>query len=181
MVYIGYFNELNLQICGTLKNDAFVAKFVNTRLTKNFMAIFAPDQGCQVLPPCRNHCAFLNHGVQIFLWKLCKCPRASPVVLNRATSISVNRGSNFLPTSLYSREVRPSVLNLWTGNVYLSWWKESSRVWLLKIHPTTDLLSLVLSNEKRILFGFSGECFNIRYLAIPHNITTTTTSGLKIC
>ena len=28
----------------TRKNDAFVAKFVNTRLTKIFMAIFAPDE-----------------------------------------------------------------------------------------------------------------------------------------
>ena len=26
------------------KNDAFVAKIVNTRLTKIFMAIFAPDE-----------------------------------------------------------------------------------------------------------------------------------------
>ena len=28
----------------TSKNDAFVAKIVNTRLTKIFMAIFAPDE-----------------------------------------------------------------------------------------------------------------------------------------
>ena len=43
MVYIAYFTELNLQIAITRKNDAFVAKNVNTRLTKIFMAIFAPD------------------------------------------------------------------------------------------------------------------------------------------
>ena len=42
MVYIAYFTELNLQICNYLKNDAFVAKIVNTRLTKIFMTIFAP-------------------------------------------------------------------------------------------------------------------------------------------
>ena len=34
------------------KNNAFVAKTVNTPLTKNFMVIFAPTKGCQVLPPC---------------------------------------------------------------------------------------------------------------------------------
>ena len=40
MVYIAYYTELNLQIC----DDAFVAKIVNTRLTKVFMAIFAPHK-----------------------------------------------------------------------------------------------------------------------------------------
>ena len=35
------------------KNDAFVAKIVNTRLTKIFMVFFLPPtKGCQVLPPC---------------------------------------------------------------------------------------------------------------------------------
>ena len=40
MVYIAYYTDLNLQIC----NYAFVAKIVNTRLTKVFMAIFAFDE-----------------------------------------------------------------------------------------------------------------------------------------
>ena len=44
MVYIAYFTKLNLQICDYAKKDAFVAKIVNTRLTKIFMAIFAPDE-----------------------------------------------------------------------------------------------------------------------------------------
>ena len=45
MVYIAYFTELNSQKFEiTRKNDAFVAKIVNTRLTKGFMAIFAPAE-----------------------------------------------------------------------------------------------------------------------------------------
>ena len=44
MVYIAYFTELNSKIEITRKNDAFVAKIVNTRLTKDFMAIFAPAE-----------------------------------------------------------------------------------------------------------------------------------------
>ena len=44
MVYIAYFTELNSKIEITRKNDAFVAKIVNTRLTKGFMAIFAPAE-----------------------------------------------------------------------------------------------------------------------------------------
>ena len=44
MVYIAYVTELNLQICDLAKNDAFVAKIANMRLTKFFMAIFAPDE-----------------------------------------------------------------------------------------------------------------------------------------
>ena len=32
------------------KNDAFVAKIVNTGLTKIFMAILPPTKGCQVMP-----------------------------------------------------------------------------------------------------------------------------------
>ena len=43
-VYIAYFTELYLQICDYVQNDAFVAKIVNTRLTKGFMAIFAPAE-----------------------------------------------------------------------------------------------------------------------------------------
>ena len=43
MVYIAYFTELNLQICDYAQNDAFVAKKVNTCLTKVFIAIFALD------------------------------------------------------------------------------------------------------------------------------------------
>ena len=42
MVYIAYFTELDLQICAN--KDAFVAKIVNTRLAKIFMAIFALDE-----------------------------------------------------------------------------------------------------------------------------------------
>ena len=41
MVYIAYFTALILQICD---HDAFDTKIVNTRLTKNFMAIFAPNE-----------------------------------------------------------------------------------------------------------------------------------------
>ena len=52
MVYIAYFTELNSKIENTRKNDAFVAKIVNTRLTKGFMAILPPPKSCQVLPPC---------------------------------------------------------------------------------------------------------------------------------
>ena len=44
MVYIAYFTELNLQICDYAQNDPFVAKIVNMRLTKIFVAIFAPDE-----------------------------------------------------------------------------------------------------------------------------------------
>ena len=36
MVYFAYFTELNLQICDYSQNDTFVAKIVNTRLTKIF-------------------------------------------------------------------------------------------------------------------------------------------------
>ena len=39
MVYFAYYTELNF--ASTRKNDAFVAKIVNTRSTKLFMAIFA--------------------------------------------------------------------------------------------------------------------------------------------
>ena len=42
MVYVAYITELNLQICDY--GDAFVANIVNTRLTKIFMAIFAPHE-----------------------------------------------------------------------------------------------------------------------------------------
>ena len=111
--------------------------FVHNSLTPQpFFCIFLSNILILVLP--------LNQGV--FLWKTCKCPRASPVVLIRATSISVKRGSNFLPTSLYSREARPSVLNLGSRGCVPIMMKRS-RVWLLKIHWTTDLLLLVLSNE----------------------------------
>ena len=41
MVHIVYYTELNLQICDTRQNDAFVAKIANARLTKTFVAIFA--------------------------------------------------------------------------------------------------------------------------------------------
>ena len=44
MVYIAYFTELILQICDYAQKDAFDAKIVNTRLTKIFIAIFAPDE-----------------------------------------------------------------------------------------------------------------------------------------
>ena len=44
MVYMAYFTELNFQICDYGKHDAFVANIVNTRLTKDFMAIFAPAE-----------------------------------------------------------------------------------------------------------------------------------------
>ena len=44
MVYIAYFTELILQICDYAQNNAFDAKIVNTRLTKIFIAIFAPDE-----------------------------------------------------------------------------------------------------------------------------------------
>ena len=44
MVYIAYFTELNSKFEITRKNDTFVAKIVNTRLTKGFMAIFAPAE-----------------------------------------------------------------------------------------------------------------------------------------
>ena len=43
IVCIAYYAELNLQIAITRKYGAFVAKKVNTRLTKVFMAIFATD------------------------------------------------------------------------------------------------------------------------------------------
>ena len=44
MVCIAYFTELILQICDYAQKDAFDAKIVNTRLTKIFIAIFAPDE-----------------------------------------------------------------------------------------------------------------------------------------
>ena len=36
----------------TRKNDAFVAKIVNMRLTKISWPFLPPTKGCQVLPPC---------------------------------------------------------------------------------------------------------------------------------
>ena len=47
MVYIAHFTELILQICDYAQNDAFDAKIVNMRLTKIFIAIFAPDERLQ--------------------------------------------------------------------------------------------------------------------------------------
>ena len=44
MVYIAYFTELIWQICDYAQKRAFDAKIVNTRLTKIFIAIFAPDE-----------------------------------------------------------------------------------------------------------------------------------------
>ena len=44
MVYIAYCTELILQLQLSAKNKAFDAKIVNTRLTKIFMAIFAPHE-----------------------------------------------------------------------------------------------------------------------------------------
>ena len=44
MVYIAYFTELICKFAIMRKNDAFVAKMVNTRLTKVFMTILAPDE-----------------------------------------------------------------------------------------------------------------------------------------
>ena len=44
MVYIAYFTELNRKFEIMRKNDALVAKIVNTRLTKGFMSIFAPAE-----------------------------------------------------------------------------------------------------------------------------------------
>ena len=43
MVYITYFLSKICKYAITCKSDAFVAKIVNTRWTKIFMAIFAPD------------------------------------------------------------------------------------------------------------------------------------------
>ena len=44
MVCIAYFTELILHISDYPLNDAFDAKIVHTRLTKIFIAIFAPDE-----------------------------------------------------------------------------------------------------------------------------------------
>ena len=51
MVYIAYFTELNLQMI-MHKNDAFVAKIVNTRLTKFVWPFLPLPKGCQLLQPC---------------------------------------------------------------------------------------------------------------------------------
>ena len=44
MVYIAYFTEQNLQICYYAQKQHIRCKIINTRLTKIFMAIFAPDE-----------------------------------------------------------------------------------------------------------------------------------------
>ena len=44
MVYIAYFTELKLQICYYAQKRRICREIVNTRLTKIFMAIFAPDE-----------------------------------------------------------------------------------------------------------------------------------------
>ena len=44
MVYIAYFTELKLQICDYSQKRRICREIVNTRLTKIFMAIFAPDE-----------------------------------------------------------------------------------------------------------------------------------------
>ena len=44
MVYIAYFTELILQICDYAQNRRIWRVNCNTRLTKNFTAIFAPDE-----------------------------------------------------------------------------------------------------------------------------------------
>ena len=44
MVHVACYTEIILKFAIMRKNDAFVAKIVNTRLTKIFMAIFAPDE-----------------------------------------------------------------------------------------------------------------------------------------
>ena len=47
------------------KNDAFVAKIVNTRLTQNFMAIFAPDErlpSSATLTKCIDLSNLFNHA-----------------------------------------------------------------------------------------------------------------------
>ena len=41
MVYIAYYNEINLQICNYTQKNALVTKIANTRLTKTKVAIFA--------------------------------------------------------------------------------------------------------------------------------------------
>ena len=44
VVYITYFTELNLQICDYAQKRRISREIVNTRLTKIFMATFAPDE-----------------------------------------------------------------------------------------------------------------------------------------
>ena len=45
------YTELNLQNCNYVKNDAFVAKIANTRLTKVLWPFLLSPKGCQLLPP----------------------------------------------------------------------------------------------------------------------------------
>ena len=55
----------------TRKNDSFVAKIVNTHLTKIFMTIFAPDERlpkCQVLPPCVAKNSFSQALSHLEIW-----------------------------------------------------------------------------------------------------------------
>ena len=60
MVYIAYYTELNLQIC----DDAFVAKIVNTRLTKN-MASFALAERLPTSATLRNSSSLPRFGIGV--------------------------------------------------------------------------------------------------------------------
>ena len=60
MVYIAYYAELNLQIC----NYAFVAKIVNTRLTK-IMAIFALAERLPTSATLRNSSSLPRFGIGV--------------------------------------------------------------------------------------------------------------------
>ena len=51
------------------KNDAFVAKIVNTRLTKGFMAIFAPAES---LPSPATQCLWYFHNKKNVLTPIIK-------------------------------------------------------------------------------------------------------------
>ena len=67
LVYIAYFTEFILQICDYAQKRRIDTKIVNTRLTKIFIAIFAPDER---LPSSATLlCAPMTHcgGVNIFI------------------------------------------------------------------------------------------------------------------
>jgi len=49
------------------KNDAFVAKIVNTRLTKIFMAIFALDERLPSSATLNNTNIFVFHTLQLLI------------------------------------------------------------------------------------------------------------------
>ena len=94
------------------KNDAFVAKILNTCLTKIFMAIFAPTKGCHVLPPCAVYIVFSslhnNHSKGIEQSFLCGCEGSASPAFNCFQDWSFERIFGQTREKSWSQNVHPS-------------------------------------------------------------------------